>query len=481
MTNLFGVLDISRRALGTNQSGVRTASHNIANVDTPGYSRQRQVLEASLPSRVGASALGSGVEEVTVQRAHDPYLQLRMNAERSNGGSVTSQSRSLDAIQEVFNEQQGAGISDALAKLYSAFGELAASASGGATEREAVRAAAQRFVDAVHTADARLREEQSNANASVVEAVGEVNSLLDRIAGLNSRILAMESQAPANDLRDQRDGLLLELSEKIAVHSFEEGNGSVTLVTGGGHTLVERSVVHSLSALPDPTHPFDPGFARVAFDDGTGPVDITSDIDSGTLGGKLRVRDTLAADAIRELDVLAYNTAVTINAVHSAGHGRDGSTGSDFFAVGAGVEDAAQRLSLSAAVAASTDAIAAGASGSDPGDNGNALALASLRDQAFALHLPGDAPGSPSGPTRTMLGHIAVIVGDAGMQAKSFQAAVAQHEHIFEVLENQRDEASGVSIDEEVTRLIQLQAAFQANARVISTVQQMLEELVNVI
>ncbi len=481
MTNLFGVLDVSGHALRVNQSGVRTTSHNIANVNTPGYSRQRQVLQASQATPLGSSALGTGVEEVTVERAHDVHVQLRMLSERANGGALRSQSQSLDAIQEVFNEQQGEGISDALAKLFSAFGELAASASGGGTEREGVRSAAQRFLDAVHAADTRLREEWRNANDAVVAMVPEIQSTLHRVADLNSRILSADSQAPANDLRDQRDQLLLDLSQKIGVQSFEEPNGSVTLLTGGGHTLVERDQVHSLSLSPDPSNPFDPSTARVMYDSGTGPSDITADIGSGELGGLLRVRDTLVPEAIRSLDVLAYNAALNLNTVHRAGYGRDGSTGNDFFTAAAGVENSAQALSLSAAVAASTDAIAAGANGPDPGDNENALALASLRDQSAPLFLPGDAPGTPSGPTRTLLGHIASIVGDVGVEARSFQDAVAQHERVYEVLENQRDEASGVSIDEEVTRLMQLQAAFQANARVISTVQTLLEELISVL
>jgi flagellar hook-associated protein 1 FlgK len=481
MTNLFGALHVSGRALGTNQRGVHTASHNIANVNTPGYSRQRQILAATAPTQIGRNSLGTGVDEVAVERVYDPNLQRRMNAERSQGGAVSSQSKSLDAIQEVFNEQQDTGISDALAKLYSAFSELSTSASGGGTEREGVRIAAQRFADAVHTADTRLREEQSNANAAVVDAVDNINSMLDRVADLNVKIISMEAQTPANDLRDQRDALILELSEKIAVQTFEEGNGSMTLVAGGGRTLVERQNVTHLASLLDPSNPFDPSFARVMYGEGAGAVDLTAEIDSGSLGGTLRVRDTLAPEAIRALDVLAFNTAETINAVHRAGYGRDGSTGNDFFSVGAAVEDSAQQISLSAAIAASTDAIAAGLNGPEPGDNENAIALASLRIQASSLYLPGDAPGTPTGPLRTMLGHVASIVGNIGVQAKSFQDAAAQHERIYEVLENQRDEISGVSIDEEVTRLMQLQAAFQANARVISTVQQLLDELVRVI
>ncbi len=481
MTGLFGVLDISGRAMRVTQAGVRTTSHNIANVHTPGYSRQRQVVQASLPTHVAEGAIGNGVEQITIDRAHDPYVQLRLLAERSNGGSLRSQSQSLDAIQQVFNEQQGEGLADALAKLYSAFGELASSAAGGGPEREGVRMAAQHLVDAVRRADARLREEQSNANRSIAQLVPEIQSVLERIAELNGRIIAGDAQAPANDLRDQRDDLLMQLSEKIGVQSFEESNGSVTVLTGGGHALVERTLVHGLSVSPDPSHPFDPGFARVMRDSSSGPIDITADLGAGELGGLLRARDTLTADAIRSLDVLAYNVATSVNGVHRAGYGLDGQTGRDFFAAPAAVEDAAQALALDAAIAADLDAIAAGGLGPAPGDNRNAQALAALRDQGIALALPGDAPGSPSGPTRTLLGHAASIIGEVGVEAKSFQSALLQHERALELFESQRDEISGVSIDEEVTRLMQLQAAFQANARVISTVQTLLEDLVSVL
>jgi flagellar hook-associated protein 1 FlgK len=144
------------------------------------------------------------------------------------------------------------------------------------------------------------------------------------------------------------------------------------------------------------------------------------------------------------------------------------------------VVDAARDLALSAAVAASPDAIAAGPTG-QAGDNRTAQAIAQLRSARAPLHVLGDALGSPSGPSRSVLDQLATVVTDIGVQARSATSNRAQLERVMETLENRRDEVSGVSLDEEVTRLVELQAAFQANSRVISMVGDLLGELVDVL
>ncbi len=482
MAGLFGVLDTASRAMGVVQGGVRTTGHNIANVNTPGYSRQSQLVQAARPVAAATGTIGTGVEQIAIERITDRFIQTQLMQENATGGAVETQAEALRAIEEVLNEQQSDGIGAALSSFYSSLSDLAsATAPGAASERQGVLSAAQGLADSLHRADERLREQQAIADQRVVGLLSEINSLTAQIAELNAAIVRQETLAPANDLRDRRELLLRELARKAEVQSFEEQNGAVVVLLSGGPTLVERDQAHRLVGAPDLSNPFDPTFTRVMYAGSAALRDVTADIGGGELGGLLRVRDMLAPAAIRSLDVLAYNLSESVNGVHAAGFGLDGSTGNDFFVPFAAVEDAARNFSIDPSVLGNPDAIAAGALGPDPGDNGNALALVALRDAPIALALPGDPPGPPSGPTRTLLEHVASMIADVGLEARSLQDAADQHERILEVLENRREEVSGVSLDEEVTNLVRLQAAFQANARVVSVVDRLLQDVIGML
>ncbi len=482
MSGLFGVLDVAARSMLITQNGVRTTGHNISNVGTPGYSRQAQRIEAVQGVPNAAGTLGAGTEQVTVERISDAFVQRELLGEEAAGGAFSAQSSVLDAVEEVFNEQPGGRLSDALARLYSSFGDLASATTPGASvEREAVLGTAQDFIDAVHRADASLRSEQKAADERVDALVSEINGITSRIAELNAEIVYQETVAPANDLRDQRDMLLRELARKVDIHTFEQDNGAAVVVLATGPTLVEGKVARRLDIRADPTNPFDATFGRVIYDNGGTQTDVTADIGGGELGGFLRARDNVVASAIRSLDVLAYNVAVSVNAVHQAGFGIDGSTGNDFFAPAAAVEDAARGLALDAAVDGVPDAIAAGGSGPAPSDNQNALALAALRDTRQPLFLPGDPPGPASGPSRTLLDQMNVLVADVGIQARGMRDAAAQSERVLGVLEDRREAVSGVSLDEEVTDLVRLQATFQANARIVSVIDRLLQDVVSML
>ncbi|MGH0033735.1 MAG: flagellar hook-associated protein FlgK [Myxococcota bacterium] len=480
MSGLFGVLNVASRALMVNQNQVRTVGHNIANASTPGYSRQSVVL-ASSPAIVNPTGnLGTGVEQISIERMHDRFVEQQLVREQSALGSSDTQATVLARIEEVLNEQDGPGLSTALGRFYDAFDDLASAATPGApVEREAVRSAAQQLVDELHRADAELRTLQLGADADIAATVAQVNDLTARIAELNHQIVQQETGAPANDLRDQRDALVRELAGLAEITSFEQENGSAVVLLGGGLTLVDGSSARELGTAPDPANPFDPGFSRVVYDpDGTA-LDVTAEMGSGRLGGLLAARDSLLPAAIRALDTLAYNLAEQTNSVHSAGVGLDGSVG-DFFVSQPAVEDAARLLAIDPAILASGDAIAAGLGGG-AGDNRNALDLAALRDTATAVFLPGDPPGPASGPTRTILDHAASIVADVGQQARVAFDGRAQRERTVELLENRRDVLSGVSIDEEVAKLVELQSVFQANARVVATIQEMLDSVISIL
>ena len=478
MAGLFGVLDVARRGLAATSVGVRTTGHNIANVNTPGYSRQRVQLEASLPLPTGEGPLGTGVEVAGVTRITDAFVQGQLLRHGSLAGSSDAQAGALSQVEELLADRDGTGLSSMLSKLYDSFSDLATATTGGApTERVAVRTAAQSLVDTLHGLDQQLRDQMSSLNREVEGTIPEVNRLSGEIRDLNLEIARSEVNAPANDLRDRRDEALKELAGLVDIRTFEDERGNLSVTLSNGLPLVEGGFQRLLSTTPDTANAFDVGFSRIQYQSGTAVSDVTDQIGGGKLGGLLRARDTLLPGAIRSLDTVAYNLATSVNAVHGAGVGLNGASG-DFFVQPAAVEDAARTLALDPAIAADPSAIAAGLTAT-ASDNRNALALAALRDTAAPISLPGDPPGPPSGPTRTLLEHVSTVIADVGSQSRAMSAARDQQDRLLETLENRRDEVSGVSLDEEVTHLVELQAAFKANSRVVSVVDHLLDDLLN--
>ncbi len=480
MGNLFGVLGVSGNGLLVQQRGIATTSHNVANVDTPGYSRQRLVVEAIPGQTRPEGAPGLGVESVGVLRISDALIQGQLLREQAGIGSLEAQRQALDQVEAVVNEQGASGLGGVLDAFYAALGDLASATSPGQpAEREALRGIAQNLVQTLKSYDAKLRGIQASANSALVSEVDQVNALTQEIATLNDAIVAQEAVTPATDLRDQRDRALRDLAQLVDVTTFEDGNGAAVVMIGGGISLVQGNTVTQLFAVQDPSHPFDPSFSLLTSSDPANPVDLSGVIGGGSIGGHLAVRDSILPAAIRSLDTIAYNLSEQVNAVHGAGQGLGGSVG-NFFTAFAAVEDAAATIGLDPAIAASTDAIAAGL-GADPGDNRNALALAALRDSAAALFLPGDPPGPATGPTRTLGDHLAAVVADIGQQARVVASAETQQRGTLQLVEDRRDELSGVSLDEEMANLIRLEAAFQANARVIANVDEMLDSLLSLL
>ena len=482
MTGIFGALDVARKGLIVTQAGVRVAGQNIANANTPGYTQQRGLVAADAPIRTPVGLMGTGVSFFGVERITDPFVQAQLIRQRGATGSASAQSGVLSLVEEILNEQDTGGITASLGQFYDALDDLATSSAPGApAERAALVASTKAVVDTIRVSDGRLRDLMASTNDGIAATLPRVNDILSGINTLNVEITRTEIGAgsAANDLRDQRDGLLRELAGIIDVTFLETPDGAVSVSLIGGAALVEGGRARSLAVAPDPTNPFNTGLFRIVLQDQSSASDITNEIGGGELGGMLRARDTILPAAIRSLDTVAYNLVVSVNAVHNAGQGLSGVSG-DFFTALPAVEDAARDITIAANILANPDDVAAGLT-SASGDNQNALALAALRDQKASLFLPGDPPGPASGPTRSLIEHAVAVAVDVGQQAQSMASSLTQQEKIIESLENRRESISGVSIDEQVTDLIRLQAAFQANARVIGVVQQLLDDLVNIL
>ncbi len=315
MAGIGLVLNTAKDALLTQQYAMDVVSHNIANVNTEGYSRQTPTIEAKSPAPYGGLIFGRGVGLQEIQRQMDTFVETRIRERGSDLSAMSEKETYLSVLEGVFDENSGRSITAQFDAFWNAWQDLSNNPSGSAERTILYESGAhlsQSFQDIRHDLD-RFDQE---LDLSLDAGTEKVNQLTSQIATLNEQIISMEINADANDLRDQRDTLIRKLSEHIDVKVFEDSEGHFSVVTGKGYTLVSKTDAYSLS--------FESGELR--WQGSGGGVDITDTVTGGKLGGWLEVRDALLPKYRRELDELARNVIWEVNREHSLGVGLEGMT-----------------------------------------------------------------------------------------------------------------------------------------------------------
>ncbi len=325
------ILNIGVTALTAAQTGLTTAGHNIANVNTPGYSRQ-QVIQATNPAlRAGAGYLGQGTHVARIERLYNQFLaQQVLSAESAAAEGATYYER----IQQVDNllADTAGGLAPALSDYFRALHDLATHPAS-AVARQTVLSSGQALVARFRMLDARLEEMRAASSRQVEASVAAINGYARQIAVLNERIALAESgngAVPPNDLLDQRDALLAQLNREIRVTVVRQ-DSAYNVFIGNGQPLVTGTVAGRLSPVPDPQ---DPTRITVALESGAGIVVLKEELlTGGRLGGELAFRRETLEPARNGLGRIAVVLAATMNDQHRLGQDLQGNLGGDLFAV----------------------------------------------------------------------------------------------------------------------------------------------------
>lgn len=427
----FMGLQTALRGLLAQQRALDVASHNVANANTAGYSRQEAVMAASdalvMPSGAlqnGSGAqLGTGVEVEAYRRIRDVFLDLQYRAQSMRLGDYAAKSRSLDQVELALAEPGDNGIAAQLERFWSGWADLANAPESAATRQalvEHARSLATSFA-ALDRQLATVAQQAADEYASITGVPGEVDQIANEIAQLNAAIRnAQTSGSQPNDLFDRRDVLLDRLSALAQVSTTDNGDGTINVAFGDAAApLVASTTVNWPQALTTP---------------------------QGKLGALLQLSSPTGTIASyrSDLNAAAKALADSVNAVHSP---------PAFFSYTAGSEAATLAVAVSpAAVRTSTTA--------SPGANDIALAVAGLRggtaDQAYA----------------SLVSRIGNDVREAARQEGNAKL-------LLDAVQDRRDSTSGVSLDEEMSNLIRFQRGYQASARAMSTLDEMLDVLIN--
>jgi flagellar hook-associated protein 1 FlgK len=325
------ILDTAKQSLFAQQRAIQVVGNNIANVNTPGYSRERPEFLPVSPSRTETGRFGVVVDEVT--RAFDRFLTGQVNTAANNFSHAKTQADLLGRVEALFNELgfEEAGLAGALERFFRGFQDLAAHPQG-IPERTVVQEQGQAVADAFRALHKGLADLGRDMNTALGDEVEQTNHLLQQIAELNATIQQSEHgpKDHANTLRDERDVLLKSLSEKVAITPLEAPDGTMTVLLAGGRPLIEGGQANTLRTTVDAN---DPQRLSIEMQDRQGEsLDVSGSIRGGKLAALIEVRDTFLPGITTDLNRLAAQLTSAVNQVHSSGYGLDGSTGNGFFA-----------------------------------------------------------------------------------------------------------------------------------------------------
>ena len=462
MSDINTMRSLAGQALLTQQQAINVTSHNIANVNTPGNSRQQMIMTTNTPLDSAIGPIGTGVSGATIERVYDRYLSAQINNESQGLGRWDAQKDAVALVEMIFNEANGSGLNEAMGKFWNAWQSLT-NDPGGTTERQVLVTASRVLATTFNQLDTDLSQSQQDLDLVVQGTVADINRLAEQLLDLNTKIVSSEvGSVSANDYRDQREQVLKQLSELIDISSFEDANGAVTVSVATGLPLVTAEDYWQLSTETNLV-----GLEEVVWVDAEGnTTDINAAISGGKLKGLIEVRDFIIPDYMTRLDTLAGAILADVNLLHQAGFDLNGTAGEVFFA-GTGT---AADLEVNPNIVGDLNLIAAAADPATfPGDGRNAVDIANLQ---YALNIGG---------TQSYNDYFGAIVRDVGNEVLQSDAYYNHQSNMMVQLENQREAVSGVSLDEEMINLIMFQNAYTAAAKMITTADEMMQTVLQMI
>ena len=444
----FAGLRIGSSGLAFAQRSLETAAHNVANANTIGYSRQR--VESSPAVRltanrdvVGPGAVGQGVDITAVTRATDTLLQANHRLTLSQQANWGTRANFFERAEQVLGPLE-AGVSQDLVGFWNAWEDLSQSPES-TTSRDQVLAVGTQLASQINLAASRVEDLRGDVALDMSATVERVNDLTAEVARLNEQILRVRVHGVTpNELLDQRNVVMAELTELTGATMTLENDGDVRVMVGN------MPVVQGVKAETFEVT----GTPPVVTWSATGQ---TAGL-TGELGALVELGGTVVDDMTARLDEIATELRDLVNTTHTAGFGLDGVSGRDFF-TGTDASDLAVDPALTGSM------IAASASGA-PADGNHALEIGGLRSVA-----------GPGGATIAEL--FEGMQGYLGLEAQQATTQRDLTELVVDDIERALAEVTGVSTDEELTDMLQYQRAYEAAARVITVIDEMLDRLIN--
>lgn len=473
MTSTFHGLELGKRALYAQQAALSTTGHNVANANTTGYTRQRVEMQSTNPLTTNGVQLGTGVEVTKIVRLREDYLDVQLRGENKNFGYWEAKSDTLSKIEELMNEPSDQALAHTLDEFWKGWQDLSNNADSAAA-RSVVRQKGLAVTETFNHIMNSLNTMQNDLKNVITTKTDEINSLATQIKDLNGQIARLVPNGfEPNDMYDQRDVLIDQLSKLVDVKVTPSDNGMVD-VTVGGSKLVEGQKANILSIGYDPVsklvNPQEIMIAgsKISLEGG----ELLGVMESyGVVGGESKSIIPTLKDKINNL---AMTFANTVNTIHQNGLNLDNINDVSNDKVPFFTGTSAQDLTVNPRIMESLNLIAAANEEtpgvSSTGNGKNALDIANIKMDASLEFLEG---------TSTMDDYYRNIIGQLGVDSQEAQRMTDNSEVIVNQVENRRLSVSGVSLDEEMTNMIKFQQAYNAAARMVTVMDQCLEKVIN--
>jgi flagellar hook-associated protein 1 FlgK len=457
MGTITSIMDIAQQALLADQAALNVTANNVANQNTPGYTREVVTFQSVDAVTLSGSTVGSGVTaSATSQR--DRVLEQRVQQQTQIEAQSGALQSALQQIQNIFglssttSSASATALGTATNSFFSALTALASNPADTAT-RQNVLSAANTLAGAFNSASNQLTQVSSSLNQQVVGDVSQVNSLTTTIASLNAQITSISPNGDAGALEDQRQSAIAQLSQLVGLDQISTENNGITLTTSNGAVLVSGSKSFALSTtqIGGTTH-------ILAGVDGQ---DVTSNLSGGDLGGVLQARDQQLPSYQSSLDSLAFGIGTEVNQQNETGVDLNGNPGAALFTLPPTQSGAAALIQV-----ATTDPSAIAAAAPGEGSAGNSNILSGLSN-----------PNVQGGQVAAQF--LASFLGQIGSDTSAATTNNSAQQATLTQLTTQRDSLSGVSLDEEASNLTQYQRAYQAAAQVFNIANSVMASALN--
>lgn len=461
MSSTFFGINIARSGLAAQKQALDVLGHNIANASDTTYRRQRVVMSESAvmaqsqqASQISSSSIGTGVTSDYIERVYDSLIEGRLGEATTNSSYWNYFTSTLSEIEAIIGEPSDTGLQSALDNFWSSWEDVATNPDDIAL-RSTLLESTEVLCQKIQHKYSAMQNISFDLNIAAGDTINNINRIANRIANLNEQIGTFKpGQLSVNALEDERDALLSELSQLTNVSKYGENTQNYT-ISIGGHVLVQGSTANKLQIGKDA--------------DGNNEIQWANDnspaiIKGGKLGAITDLKDNTIPSYLQKLDTIASTLVTTINSMHNSGYTLDGTAGGDFFQAGS----TAVNIWLDSSIINHPESIAASGSSNpnDTGDNTIAKNISALRDTAVSFNLT----------INNMYQALVTNIGNDSVSAKNHSITsslmVAQ-------LTTEQQSISGVSIDEEMVNMIKFQQAYNAAARVLTAMDEMLEVLVN--
>lgn len=496
MTGLFGTLNTATKGLYAQQTALQTIGHNVANANTEGYTRQRVSMQTDLAQNVtGVGQIGTGVRVSGINRVSDHFVTTQLRNAYSTTKKHEALSDIVGQLEAVFNEPSNTGLANQISEVFNAWNYLASNPEQ-ASARTMLVQTTETFTDTIHHMSQSMDSLHNDTLRELDNAARDVNSTLKQLDTLNNQIWQASVRGfTPNDLLDQQDRLLSNIAGNVDI-SVERDTFNRVSIKAGGQTLLNHNMRQELAIVTNQNENGDFFLAngdQVTVPEGSeitlgslvvtsqGSADVTLvNVKTGNIKG---TQDALTVinESHAKLDGFAQNFAKAVNLIHS----NDGE-GEPFFTVDEA--NASSTIRVTEDLRNNPENVVSGIALDNEysGDGSRAQAIASLQSQALSLdsdswQLSGDGSmtieGAGSGAT--LFNRYNSMVTEMGIVKQQEDNMLETQNALMDLLTQRRESISGVDINEEVVDMIKYSSAFQANSRVLQTISEMLDTLIN--